>query len=100
MANNVAIQRQNGTIEIVPSNALWELDGTQANKSTFFVMNKVIYTKGNGYSIIRNKRSEKSIPFISIKGKDILLWNFKLDLFAHQVRQIVYYLCYRKLSLE
>ncbi len=35
MANNVAIQRQNGTIEIVPSNALWELDGTQA-QSTFF----------------------------------------------------------------
>lgn len=35
MANNVAIQRQNGTIEIVPNDALWELDGTQV-QSTFF----------------------------------------------------------------
>ena len=35
MANNVAIQRPNGTIEIVPSNTLWELDGTPA-QSTFF----------------------------------------------------------------
>lgn len=35
MANNVAIQRPNGTIEIVPNNTLWELDGTEA-KSTFF----------------------------------------------------------------
>ncbi len=40
MANNVAIQRQNGTIEIVPSNTLWELDGTEA-KSTFFVYESV-----------------------------------------------------------
>ena len=36
MANNVAIERKNGTIEIVPSNTLWELDGTEA-QSTFFV---------------------------------------------------------------
>ncbi len=36
MENNVTIQRPNGTIEIVPSNTLWELDGTEA-KSTFFV---------------------------------------------------------------
>ena len=36
MANNVTIQRPNGTIEIVPSNTLWELDGTEA-KSTFFL---------------------------------------------------------------
>ncbi len=35
MENNVTIQRPNGTIEIVPSNTLWELDGTQA-QSTFF----------------------------------------------------------------
>lgn len=36
MANNVVIQRKNGTIEIVPNDALLELDGTEA-KSTFFV---------------------------------------------------------------
>ena len=35
MANNVVIQRPNGTIETVPTNTLWELDGTEA-KSTFF----------------------------------------------------------------
>lgn len=35
MGNNVVIQRQSGTIEVVPINTLLEIDGTEA-QSTFF----------------------------------------------------------------